>query len=168
MEIIGKVLCITLLTIFGSAAATLYLVDSDIMPSIFGQPAIYTSDEMQEPDDNIDTYSAPVSVPERREGVRESMHYTVVKEETEDVPEYGSAKPIWGHSYEAHSTTEYSARAREIATSSSLDSIINGINYWNERYSSARSEGSEEAARYALRNYTEYKEALVIKQTSGR
>lgn len=79
METIVKVLSITLLTIFSSAAATIYLVDSDIMPSLFGEPAVYTSDKTEQPEESADIYADTYKVPERREGLRESMDYTIVK-----------------------------------------------------------------------------------------
>lgn len=166
METIVKVLSLTLLTIFGSAAATIYLVDSDIMPSLFGKSAVYTSDKTDQPDDEADTNK----VPERVESVREVMNYAIVKEEPDDVPDSSGIKPIWGHSYETNSSraTVGGERAREIAGSNSRDSIIQNIEYWNEQYSAAQSEGRETAARIALRNYTEYKEALEIKQTAAR
>lgn len=166
METIGKVLSLTLLTIFGSAAATIYLVDSDIMPSLFGKPAVYTSDKTEQPDDDADTYK----VPERRESVREVMNYAIVKEEPDDVPDSSGIKPIWGHSYETNysGATGSGERAREIAGSNSRDSIIQNIHYWNDQYSAAQREGRETAARIALRNYTEYKEALEIKQSASR
>lgn len=170
METIVKVLSITLLTIFGSAAATIYLVDSDIMPSLFGEPAVYTSDKTVQPEESAYIYADTYKVPERREGLRESMNYTIVKEETGDVGEYSSVKPIWGQSYDADTATtrRSTERAREIARSSSIDSIIQNINYWNDQYSAARRDGKEGAAQYAHRNYTEYKEALEIKQSSDR
>jgi hypothetical protein len=167
METIGKVLSLTLLTIFGSAAATVYLVDSDIMPSFFGKPAhVYTSDRTEQPDENADFYK----VPERRERERESLHYAVVEKETGDVEEYNNIKPIWGQSYEtdAVSARRNAERAREIARSSSLASITQNIDYWNNQFSTAQREGNQAAAQSALRNYTEYKEALEIKQSASR
>lgn len=167
METIGKVLSITLLTIFGSAAATIYLVDSDIMPAFFGKPAVvYTSDTSEQYQENADFYK----VPERRERVPESLNYTVVEDGTGEVEEYGSVKPIWGQGYDTNpvSARRSAERAREIARSSSVGSIIQNINYWNDRYSIAQREGRQEAAQNALRNYMQYKEAFEIKQSADR
>lgn len=170
METIVKVLSITLLTIFSSAAATIYLVDSDIMPSLFGEPAVYTSDKTEQPEESADIYADTYKVPERREGLRESMDYTIVKEETGGADEYSSVKPIWGQSYDTNTVTARrgAERAREIASINSLDSIIQKINYWNDQYSIAQREGREAAAQNALQNYTAYTEALEIKQSAYR
>ena len=163
METIGKVLSLTLLTIFGSAAATIYLVDSNVMPSIFGkQTPVYTSDKNEEQEVNTDFYT----IPERRDIESERYAYTVVEEKTGDTGEYNNVKPIWGQAYDTNPVT--AERAREIARLNSRDSIIRNLNYWNDRYSIAQREGDQSAAQSALRNYTEYKEALEIKQSSDR
>ncbi|HVY54139.1 MAG TPA: hypothetical protein VHC46_00095 [Thermodesulfobacteriota bacterium] len=166
METIGKVLSLTLLTIFGSAAATIYLVDSNIMPSFFGKPAVYTSDKTQDREVNADFYT----IPERREKERENFNYTVLKEKTGDAGEYNSIKPIWGQGYDVNPVTveRSEKQAREIARINSVDSILQSINYWNSLYSTARRKGREADARSALRNYKEYREALEIKQSSGK
>ena len=166
METIGKVLSLTLLTIFGSAAATVYLVDSDIMPSFFGKPAVYTSDKTVEPEENVHSIKAP----ERKERERQSLNYAVAEKETVEAGEYNNIKPIWGQSYDANPVTarRSAEKAREIASINSLDSILQNINYWNNEYSTARKEGRQAAAQSALRNYTEYKGALEIKQSDAR
>jgi len=167
METIGKVLSITLLTIFGSAAATVYLVDSDIMPSFFGKSVpVYTSDRAEKPAENADIYE----VPARKERERESFKYNVVEERAGDVENYNNIKPVWGQSYDTNpvSARRSAERAREIAGINSLDSILQNINYWNDRYSTAQREGRQAAAQNALRNYTEYTEALEIKQSADR
>jgi hypothetical protein len=166
METIGKVLSLTLLTIFGSAAATVYLVDSDIMPSFFGKPAVYTSDKTVRSEENVHSIKAP----ERKERERQSLNYAVVEKETVEAGEYNNIKPIWGQSYDANPVTarRSAEKAREIASINSLDSILQNMNYWNNEYSTAQKEGRQAAAQSALRNYTEYKEALEIKQSADR
>jgi hypothetical protein len=161
METIGKVLCITLLTVFGSAAATVYLVDSDILPSYLDKPAaVYTSD------------IKPGERPAERHTVasyrvREKINYAEAEEESYDAAEYSDVKPIWGQSYDARPASSYRSeeRAREIARNNSVDSIVQNIDYWSDQYSNAVNAGRQASADNALRNYSEYKKALVIKQS---
>jgi hypothetical protein len=161
METIGKVLSITLLTIFGSAAATVYLVDSDIFHSTLGKPEpVYTSD-VKEQEKPADSYNATY----RRE--RERINYADAEAEGYEAPEYTDVKPIWGQSYDSNPDSSYGSeeRARELARNNSTESIIQNMDYWNVQYSNAVSAGSQASADNALRNYSEYKKALDIKQS---
>ncbi|MEW6145544.1 MAG: hypothetical protein AB1598_11050 [Thermodesulfobacteriota bacterium] len=161
METIGKVLCITLLTVFGSAAATVYIVDSDILPSYLDKPTpVYTSD-VKEQEKPADFQNATYS----RE--RERINYADAEEESYEAEEYSDVKPIWGQSYDSHPAAPLRSeeRARELAQNNSLDSIIQNIDYWSDQYSNAVSSGRQASADNALRNYSEYKKALDIKQS---
>ena len=164
METIGKVLSLTLLTIFGSAAATVYLIDSDILPSYLDKPAVvYTSDTktQEKPADsqNAASYRA-----------RERIIYAADVERNDEPEETSPVKPIWGQGYDTHPASSYSSekRARELARNNSLDSIIENIEYWNNQYQRSVKTGNRESAGKAFRNYSEYTKALGIKQSPDR
>ena len=164
METIGKVLSITLLTIFGSAAATVYLIDSDILPSFLDKPGVvYTSDTktQEKPADlqNVASY---------RE--RERIIYAEEGEGNDEPEERSDIKPIWGQGYDTHPASSYKSeeRARELAQSNSIDSIIENIDYWNNQYYRSVKTGNRESADKAFRNYSEYTKALGMKQSSDR
>jgi hypothetical protein len=164
METIGKVLCITLLTIFGSAATTVYLVDSDILPSYLDKPApVYTSDTKPEekPSGRHTVASYKVS---------EKINYAEAQEESYEAAEYSGVKPIWGQSYDSSPASSYriEERARDLARNNSVESIIQNIDYWGGQYSNAVNAGRQTSADHALRNYSEYKKALDIKQSPDR
>lgn len=164
MEAIGKVLCITLLTIFGSAAATVYLIDSDILPSYLDKPAvIYTSDTKPQ-----DKPADPQIAASYRE--RERIIYAEEVRGNDEPEEISSVKPIWGQSYDTHPASPYRSeeRAREIARKNSIDSIIENIDYWNNQYSRSIKSGNRENAEKAFRNYSEYAKALAMKQSPDR
>ena len=167
METVGKVLGIILLTIFGSAAATVYLVDSDLMPSFLGKPAVvYTSDtkEQEKTEKTADLYK--LSYPRERERI----NYAEAGEGAGEAGGYSGVKPIWGHSYDPGPASSHGSaeRARELAENNSMDSIIQNIDYWKKQYYSAVKAGSRGSAENALRNYSEYKKALDIKQSANR
>lgn len=164
METIGKVLSITLLTIFGSAAATVYLIDTDILPSYLDKPtAVYTSDtKVKEKPADLHTVTS----------YRESERIIYAEEsKVKDEPkERSDVKPIWGQGYDAHpaSSLKSEERARELAQNNSTDSIIENIDYWNNQYSLLVKTGNRVSADKAFRNYSEYTKALGIKQSSNR
>ncbi len=164
METIGKVLSLTLLTIFGSAAATVYLIDSDVLPSYLDKPAVYTSDTQTQ---NTPAESRRVAV--YRE--RERTTYAESSEVIDEPGEMSDVKPIWGQGYETdrhsspHGTEE---RAIELARTSSVNSIVENIDYWNNQYRKAVRAGKKESADKAFRNYSEYSRALAIKESSDQ
>jgi hypothetical protein len=164
METIGKVLSITLLTIFGSAAATVYLIDSNIVPSYLEKPAVvYTSDtKPQEKPADLHTVASYRK--------RESVIYAEESEVNDEPGERSDVKPIWGQGYDTHpaSSLRSEERARELAQSNSTDSIIENIDYWNNQYYRSVKTGNRESADKAFRNYSEYTKALGIKQSSDR
>lgn len=164
METIGKVLSITLLTIFGSAAATVYLIDSDVLPSYLDKPAaVYTSDtKPKEKPADLHTVAS------YRE--REIILYAEEGEVKDEPGERSDVKPIWGQSYDAHpaSSLKSEERARELARNNSTDSLIENIDYWNNQYYLLVKTGNRESADKAFRNYSEYTKALGIKQSSNR
>jgi len=162
METIGKVLSITLLTIFGSAAATVYLVDLNTMPSFLGkEPVTYTSDTSK-PENDSSFYHASYY----RE--RERFNYAEPVEESDEPDDYSDVSPIWGQSYDSDPASPHSSaeRARRLARENSIDSLKKNIEYWNGQYEKTLKSGRSGNADTAYRNYSEYKKALELKQSS--
>lgn len=167
MEVIGKVLSLTLLTIFGSAAAAVYLVDSDFFPAFIQKtPVVYTSDTnnhekeraVKDPDIHKNTYYRK----------QQSQSYT--KAAPGDTPQdTNPGQAIWGHSY----TTAYSSaqsqseRALYLASENSLDSLKDSLRLWNRQYKKALDKGQTQKANLAYKNYKDYKKAIEIKRLSG-
>ncbi|MFI5322202.1 MAG: hypothetical protein ACHQ6U_01430 [Thermodesulfobacteriota bacterium] len=157
METIGKVLSIVLLTIFGSAAATVYLVDSNNMPSFLGTaPAGYISDKGEPENDSKFFYDTNYRD-------REKYNYAEPFVESDDPEHYNDVKPIWGQTYDSGPIAG-TQRARELAEGNSRDSLKKNMEYWKARYDSDVKSGSFRGADTAYRNYSEYKQALELKQ----
>jgi hypothetical protein len=159
METIGKVLSITLLTIFGSAAATVYLVDSNKMSSFLSNaPVSYTSDERKPENESKlfnDTYYRD----------RANSKYSEPIVERDEPEGYSEVKPIWGQSYDTDPVSTYATteRAQKLAEENSIDSIKKNMEQWKARYDNDLKSGRSRNADIALRNYSEYKKALEFK-----
>lgn len=165
METIGKILSITLLTIFGSAAGAIYLVDNDILSSIFeNTPAVYTSDSKTDMDDET-FYHAP---PEENRERREYASLKPSKPVEEALPEGPHKSAIWGQTYGSVETGQGSSSAYRLAGGNTADSLRRNSEYWKNRYDEARNAGRTSEAKEAYRKYVEYEEALRIKLDSGR
>lgn len=163
METIGKILSITILTIFGSAAGTIYLVDNGILSSVFETaPVTYTSDSKTDmPDEAF--YQTP-SKPrgERREYA--SLKPTRPEETTPEGPHKGA---IWGQTYGAVDGGGENGGAYRLAGGSTADSLRRSSEYWKNEYAAAKNEGRTGDAEKAHRKHLEYEEALRIKLDSG-
>lgn len=164
METIGKILSITLLTIFGSAAGAIYLVDNDILSPLFeNTPAAYTSDSKTDADDET-FYDKPSEVK------RERREYASLKpsKPAEALPGGPHKSAIWGQTYGSVETGQGSSSAYRLAGGSSADSLRRNGEYWKNRYAEAKNAGRTSEAKEAYRKYIEYEEALRIKLDSGR
>ncbi|HML95038.1 MAG TPA: hypothetical protein PKC29_06380 [Thermodesulfobacteriota bacterium] len=163
METIGKILSITLLTIFGSAAGAIYLVDNGVLSSIFETaPAAYTSDSKTDmPDETF--YQAP-SEPgsERREYA--SLRHTRPQETVAEGTHKGA---IWGQTYGTVDSGAGNDGAYRLAGGSTADSLRRNSEYWKNEYVTAKNEGRTSDAKKAYKKYLEYEEALRIKLDSG-
>ena len=166
METIGKVLSLTLLTIFGSAAATVYLVDSNFFPSFLEKaPVVYTSDTRtygQEP---------PAEAPD----IGNHSKYRKRQSETYfEVPSVENHKnseendAIWGQSYNLAKLSDKhrSDRAVYLSSVNSLASLKKNVKHWSRQYKQARDLGQSRAANLAYSNYKDYQKAIEIKSNS--
>ncbi len=167
METIGKVLSLTLLTIFGSAAATVYLVDSDFFPAFLEKtPIVYTSDtfinEQEPPEKTTDASNHPE---DRR---RQSETYFEVSA-VESHKNSGENDAIWGQNYDTAKLSDkhQSDRAVYLASVNSLASLKENLKHWSKQYKQARSQGQSRTANLAYSNYKDYEKAIEIKSKTG-
>ena len=164
METIGKVLSITLLRIFGPAAAAVYMVDSDFFPSFLEKtPIVYTSYTntyeqnrvMEDPDIYKNTY------------YRKRRSRTYIEVVPEEMPLYtNDAQAIWGHGYNT-SACNQSERAGYLASENSLDSLKENLRHWNKRHKEALDQGQSRTAKLAYKNFKDYEKAIEIKRKTG-
>lgn len=164
METVGKILSITLLTIFGSAAATVYMVDTNFLSSLLGTaPVTYTSGV-----DDTGTYESLPEASYYRE--KQKTEYVEVQRQTERTNYSNDDNTIWGQSYNTgpSASTYASMRAASLAEQNSMELLKEKMNYWNEEYQKAVKYRESRSANLAYKNYLEYKEALQIKQTAAR
>ncbi|MEQ9618095.1 MAG: hypothetical protein RIG61_02850 [Deltaproteobacteria bacterium] len=163
METIGKILSITLLTIFGSAAATVYVVDSSYFKSFLGTSTVtYTSDEV--------IYSGAQDFSDSREYREKQEKKYVAVEKNSDSASYNPEKnTIWGQKYSAGpNDMEYeNRRASSLARNNSLESLRENMEYWSAQYKRAAEAGESRSANLAYKNYEDYREALEIRQSKG-
>jgi|GEM_PF-1678973 len=168
METIGKVLSLTLLTIFGSAAATVYLVDSNFFPSFLEKtPIVYTSDTRtyeQEPTAKTPDISNHSKYRKRQSGT----YFEVSSVENHKNSEENDA--IWGQSYNIAKLPDkhQSDRAIYLASVNSLASLKENLKLWNSQYKQARNLGQSRTANLAYSNYKDYQKAIEIKSKTGR
>jgi len=164
MEAIGKVLSLTLLTIFGSAAATVYMVDSDFFSSFLEKtPIVYTSDtntyEQNRVTEDPNIY--------KNTHYRKSRSQTYIEVEPGERPSYtNDEQAIWGQSYDT-SAYNQSERAGYLASENSLDSLNENLRHWNKRYKKALDHGQSHTANLAYKNFKDYEKAIEIKRKTG-
>ena len=167
METIGKVLSLTLLTIFGSAAATVYLVDSNFFPSFLEKtPIVYTSDSRT--DEPELAYRAPADEDNSKYRRLQSERYYEVS--AIDAPSNEEdSEAIWGHNYDTTklSDKQKTDRAVYLATVNSLDSLKENLRHWNTQFKQARNQGQSRTANLAYSNYKDYELAIELKSKSG-
>ena len=163
METIGKILSITLLTIFGSAAATVYVVDSNYFTSFLRSSSVtYTSDEV--------VYSGTQDFSDSREYREKQKKKYVAVEKNSDSGSYDSEEtPIWGQKYSTGPNAEEykNRRASNLARKYSLESLRENMEYWSAQYKRAAESGESRSANLAYKNYKDYRKALEIKQSKA-
>lgn len=160
METIGKILSITLLTIFGSAAATVYLVDSNFLTSVLGSaPVTYSSDT-----EDIEVYDDFPEASRYRES--QKTRYVEIQSQTDPTDYSSENNTIWGQSYDTtpSASVHTSQRAAQLAQENTAGSLEEKMDYWNERYKKAVKYGESGSADLAYKNYLDYKQALRIKR----
>lgn len=163
METIGKVLSLTLLTIFGSAAAAVYLVDSDFFPAFLEKtPIVYTSDTNKKKEEPIDERPEIANHSESRK-LNSETYFEVSS--VDNARGSGESDAIWGQSYNTAklSDEDQSDRAVYLASVNSLSSLKESVRHWNAQYKRARSQGQSRTANLAYSNYKDYKKAIEIK-----
>lgn len=156
METVGKILSITLLTIFGAAASTVYLVDTGFLDSVVSNsPATYISEE----NDN-QYYGNYPDTTQKREKINTKFYE--VEHEKDSANNTSGNQALWGQEYNT-STSMTDKRASLLAKSNSYEALHEKMEYWSTQYREALKSGISEDADLAYKNYLDYKRALEIK-----
>lgn len=160
METVGKILSITLLTIFGSAAATVYLVDSNFLTSILGStPLTYSSD--------VEDTGVYEDFPDASY-YRETQKTRYMEVHKQNDPSGGSKEndPIWGQSYKTSPSVpgHTNQKAAQLAQDNTVQSLKENMDYWDKQYKKAVKYRKSRSANLAYKNYLDYKQALQIKR----
>lgn len=164
METVGKILSITLLTIFGSAAATVYMVDTNFLSSFLGTaPVTYTSDiEDTQPYEDF-----PEALYYREQ---QKTEYVEAQKQVDRIDYSNEDNAVWGQNYNTKpSASEYvNQKTAKLAEENSIESLKENMNYWSGEYKKAVKYRKSRSANLAYKNYLEYKQALQIKRAAVR
>jgi len=165
MEIIGKVLTLTILTIFGSAAAAVYLIDSEY----FSPLQVTQTKTVSIPVQNIkEKKNLQASTPLDNERKRESTRFFEKLPPTYKVSSSNDRKMIWTQTYrEKRATANYQYQEiRKLAEENAISTLIKKMNEWNSKYYSALNQpGRTSEANEASMQFKKYKEALQIRRS---
>lgn len=165
METIGKVLSLTLLTIFGSAAGAIYLVESDFFPEFIEKtPIIYSSDSSTSKE-TVRPEIPKETVKTEYRMRRSETYYEVSAADSYD--EGRDKDALWTQSYDAKGLRGSSDRAQYLASVNSLSALQENLEHWQRQYKNARENGQKRTASLAYSNFKDYQRAIDIKTNTG-
>lgn len=150
MEIIGKILSLTLLAIFGTAGTVIYFADPGHTPSFINESVSDPRKYESETDREID-YSA------YRERLQKNYFETQQPVEKDSEPQKQNS--LWTNTYDTPSQ-EVKRRAEE----NSIGELRENMSYWNNQYHQALRFGEKRQANEALTKYRNYKQALEARE----
>ncbi len=162
METVGKILNITLLTVFGAAAATTYLVDSSFLSSLLNSPPTTCSSDKNYTKECVN-YS-DISV--YRE--RHKNEYMEVERNSYSAEISSENKAVWGQKYGAYPSSfkQESSRVSMLAESNSYEEIRENMEYRDKQFIQAVRTGRSSDAALVHQNYMEFRKALGIKRSA--
>ena len=165
METIGKVLSLTLLTIFGSAAGAIYLVESDFFPNFIERtPIIYSSGSST----NTETVGTEIRQEPAKTEYRMQRSEAFYEVSAADSYNEGRDKDaLWTQSYDAKGFRGPSDRAVYLASVNSLSALQENLEHWQRQYNNARENGQKRTASLAYSNFKDYQRAIDIKTKTG-
>jgi len=165
MEIIGKVLTLTILTIFGSAAAAVYLIDSEY----FSLLQVTQTENVSIPVQNIEEKkNIQPSTPLDNERKRESTRFFEKLPPTHKKSSSNKRKMIWTQTYkEKRETANYQYQEiKKLAEENAISTLTKKMNEWNSKYYSALNQpGRTSEANEAFMQFKKYKDALQIRRS---
>ncbi len=165
MEIIGKVLTLTILTIFGSAAAAVYLIDSEY----FSPLQVTQTKNVSIPVQNIEEKkNIQPSTPLDNERKRESTRFFEKLPPTHKKSSSNKRKMIWTQTYkEKRETANYQYQEiKKLAEENAISILSKKMNEWNSKYYSALNQpGRTSEANEAFMQFKKYKDALQIRRS---
>ncbi|MFQ5788688.1 MAG: hypothetical protein ACE5H1_11995 [Thermodesulfobacteriota bacterium] len=165
MEIIGKVLTLTILTIFGSAAAAVYLIDSEY----FSPLQVTHTKKVSIPIQNIqEKKTIQPSTPLDKERKREPTRFFETLPPTHKLSSSSNRKMVWTQTYrEKREITNYQYQeAKKLAVENSISTLMKKMNEWNSKYYTALNQpGRTSEANEAFMQFKKYKDALQIRRS---
>jgi len=165
MEIIGKVLTLTILTIFGSAAAAVYLIDSEYFSTLQVTNTTHVSIPVQ----NIKAKkNIQPSTPLDSERKWEPTKFFEKLPPTHKKSSSNKRKMIWTQTYrEKRESANYQYQEiKKLAVENSSSTLMKKMNEWNSEYYSALNQpGGTSEANEAFMQFRKYKDALQIRRS---
>ena len=166
MEIIGKVLTLTILTIFGSAAAAVYLIDSQYFSTL----QVTDIKKISTPVQNIEEKKTTQhSIPFDNEVKRQSTRFYETLPSTRKSSSSNKRNMMWTQTYRGKrvNATYESREAKKLAEENSTSTLLKKMNEWNSKYYNALNQpGRTTEANEALMKFKKYKDALQIRRSS--
>ncbi|GBD38200.1 hypothetical protein HRbin37_00445 [bacterium HR37] len=153
MDIVGKVVSLVLLTVFGAASVVVFLGDSDVFQSLINEYNSHTGYSGKKTLNTSSNYS--------REQILKDDYTTIQPQIKPHTPPYPQ-KQLWTNTY---SRPKSSDATRRLAEKNTLNDLIESATYWYREYIQTLRSGEEEKAEMAYRRYTEYKEAIELKKS---
>ena len=153
MDIVGKIVSLVLLTVFGAASVVVFLGDSDIFQSLINEYDSHPGHGGKKTLNTPSNYS--------REQILKN-DYTTIQSQIESHTPSHTPKQLWTNTYNRPNSSDTSRRLVEENT---LNELIESATYWYREYIQTLRSGDEEKAETAYRRYTEYKEAIELKKS---
>jgi len=163
METIGKVLSLTLLTIFGSAAATVYFVDSDFFEVFIEEKS---GESQSEKDRDQQKYSNQLfDSSEQSERIR--IEYFEQEPLIKMEPANQAKKQmIWSQSFNKNQNSNIYI-SKSLAQTNTLNELRNKMKFWQSQYKQFKTSGINYSREQAYNKYVQYREAVALKEQSG-
>ncbi len=160
MDTIGKILSLSLLTIFGSAAVTIYLIDSDFFSSfVYDEDSYYS--------EISDDYESATDVTLNTNVIIKPKVYYETKPPVETISSSTNKHMIWTSSYSKIDVDRYfpSEESERLASEKSVSHLEKKMLYWNNKYhQELRKTGNTENAVNSYRQYRKYRDALELRK----
>jgi len=159
METIGKVLSLTLLIIFGSAAATVYFVDSDFFEVFIEEkPAEIDKDGQESLNQLFNT-----SEQSERKRIEYFEQEPLITMETAN---QAKKQMLWSQSFSKNQNSSIYI-SKSLAQTDTLNELRNKMKFWQSKYKQFRASGNNNSREQAYNKYVQYREAVALKEQSG-
>ena len=160
METVGKILSLALLTILGSSAATIYLIDSNFISSFFsGETA---DSEYVTEYEEYDDFPSPSDMTTHRK----RLTYFETSPPRDYYRDTSSKSKVWSQSFNDTQKNSFaeSLKAKKLSKQHSVRFLREKMISWKNDYDRLVETQKISQAREAYKQYKVYKEAYEIKK----